>query len=426
MTTVRVPFFPTVCLLALSAALGLPSCGDTPLVEKPRQEGWVPGLEGAWSSPHPAGPMEAMLGSIGYGGGDEQPRNTGGVWVLRRDQALAAPRLYTSGHGPEAILISVAGDELHRWRCDWRELKGVPALDGPTQNTFRRALLLPKGDLLAVYGGRGLVRMNKNGEPRWVYPERAHHDLTLDDQGQLWTLIREERIETRLGHSGPVVDDLIVQLDLETGEEISRTSVLDALLRGSAAKILRIARTTKGDFMHTNTLVILTTETAALHSSWKAGQALICIRELDALAVIDLHSGAAVWTRTGVGVGPHEPEITSAGTLLLFDNHGNRGASIVREFSLPAFDPTVIYEGQPPNQFFSRFCGAAHRLSNGNTLVVESNRGRVFELDSKGQRVWQFENPKRTGTDGRWIAAVFDMVPVDGSSAAGNLDWLAP
>jgi hypothetical protein len=421
---VRVFPIQAATFLILAAALGLIACGPGESIDEDRQEGWVPGLEGAWSSPHPGAARSFAIEGIGYGGGSEETKGASGVRMLVADQVLAAPRLYTSGHGPEAILISFSGRVLHRWHCDWRSLPSVPALDGPTQNTFRRALLLPQGDLLAIFGGRGLVRMDAKAKPRWVYTERAHHDLTLDEQGQLWTLIRKETIEPRLGHSSPIVDDFIVQLDLQSGQELRRISVLEALLQSPAAKLVHEARVKQGDFLHTNTLEILNSEKAALHPSWKPGQALICLRELDALAVVDLEAKRAVWYKAKAGVAPHEPETTQAGTLLLFDNHGNQGASVVREFALPGFKQIWSHKGQPPDQFFSRFCGAAHRLSNGNTLIVESNRGLAFELDPDGNRVWEFANPERAGKGDRWIAAIFDLFPIPGNSPEADLSWL--
>jgi len=421
---VRVSPTQTATSLILAAALGLLACGRDEGTSEGRQEGWVPGLEGAWSSPHPDAESSFAIERIGYGGGNEETKGASGVRILMADQVLAAPRLYTSGHGPEAILISFSGRVLHRWHCDWRSLQDVPALDGPTQNTFRRALLLPQGDLLAVFGGRGLVRMDLEAKPRWIYTERAHHDLTLDEQGQLWTLIRKEAIEPRLGHSSPIVEDCIVQLDLESGQELRRVSVLEALLQSPAARLVREARVNQGDFLHTNTLEILSSKKAALHPNWKPGQALICLRELDALAVVDLEAERVVWYKAEAGVAPHEPETTEAGTLLLFDNHGNQGASAVREFNLPGFKQVWSHKGQPPDQFFSRFCGAAHRLSNGNTLIVESNRGLAFELDPDGNRVWEFANPERAGKGDRWIAAIFDLFPISGKSPEADLSWL--
>jgi len=41
--------------------------------------------------------------------------------------------------------------------------------------------------------------------------------------------------------------------------------------------------------------------------------------------------------------------------------------------------------------------GAAQRLSNGNTLITESDEGRVFEVTKGGERVWSYMNSDRAG-----------------------------
>jgi hypothetical protein len=42
----------------------------------------------------------------------------------------------------------------------------------------------------------------------------------------------------------------------------------------------------------------------------------------------------------------------------------------------------------------------ADRLPNGNTLIVESDAGRAFEVTAEGEIVWEFLNPDRM-PDGR-------------------------
>jgi hypothetical protein len=63
-----------------------------------------------------------------------------------------------------------------------------------------------------------------------------------------------------------------------------------------------------------------------------------------------------------------------------------------------------------PAPFFSNFCGTAERLPNGNTLIVESDNGRAFEVTSAGAIVWEFHNPHRAGEEGEFIARLFDLV----------------
>ena len=52
------------------------------------------------------------------------------------------------------------------------------------------------------------------------------------------------------------------------------------------------------------------------------------------------------------------------------------------------------FEGDPPESFFSKRRGSNQRLPNGNTLICESEKGRVFEVDTQGELVWEFWNPE--------------------------------
>jgi hypothetical protein len=48
------------------------------------------------------------------------------------------------------------------------------------------------------------------------------------------------------------------------------------------------------------------------------------------------------------------------------------------------------YKSPDPKEFFSSFISGAQRLSNGNTLICEGARGRVFEVTPDGKIVWDF------------------------------------
>jgi hypothetical protein len=59
---------------------------------------------------------------------------------------------------------------------------------------------------------------------------------------------------------------------------------------------------------------------------------------------------------------------------------------------------------------FSPQAGSVQRLANGNTLIVESERGRALEVTRSGETVWEFANPHRAGRRGELVACLFDLV----------------
>lgn len=61
-----------------------------------------------------------------------------------------------------------------------------------------------------------------------------------------------------------------------------------------------------------------------------------------------------------------------------------------------AYGPSAldwIYEDDPNTDFYSSNISGAHRLSNGNTVICEGANGRFFEVDSQGNKVWEYVNP---------------------------------
>jgi len=51
------------------------------------------------------------------------------------------------------------------------------------------------------------------------------------------------------------------------------------------------------------------------------------------------------------------------------------------------------YKADPPESFYTSWGGSNQRLPNGNTLIVETEEGRAFEVTKEGEVVWEFYNP---------------------------------
>ena len=70
------------------------------------------------------------------------------------------------------------------------------------------------------------------------------------------------------------------------------------------------------------------------------------------------------------------------------------------------------YHDQSLFDFFSPYISGAQRLPNGNTLICEGCDGRIFEVTSGGQVVWEYVNPHffvETGRPGlnNWVFRAF-------------------
>lgn len=419
------PLGPWCFLLAfaiLSACSPAPKPAPAPVVDA----GYVAAHPERWkAAPAPvANPAAAELEAIGYLPGTKTAPAREGV-TLRDPRAMSGLLLYTSGHAPEATLMDETGKVLHTWKKAllevWPDLRDRP--HQPQMEYWRQAYLYPNGDLLAIFDGIGILKLDRNSKLIWATLNQAHHDLVLNPQGDMYVLTRDAHIVESLNPHAPVIEDYLSVLDAN-GKEKQRLSIIEALLRSPYASLLDACKGKYGDILHANAVVLFDGSAAKSRPEFTGGRVLVSIRELDALVALDPEAGKAVWAWQERFRRQHDPSITRAGTgLLLFDNRGPGTQSAVVEFALDRLQRVWSYEGTPQHPFYSESCGQARRLANGNTFIVESDAGRAFEVTPEGDTVWEFYNPHRAGPEGVYIAALFTMVRLPSDF---HPDWLAP
>lgn len=337
------------------------------------------------------------------------------VPVHDRDRAFAGLNLYTSGHASEAVLIDMDGRVLHRWGYALRKLRPdlyrEPASREQIRKIeyFRRARLLPDGDVLAIFEGLALVRLDSDSNLVWAYHGGAHHDLDIASDGRIFLLDREGKEIPRLGRQGAVLEDQVTVLDPGTGEVERKISILEAFERSLYAPLLeRMAP--RPDILHTNTLEILDGRLADENPAFRAGNLLLSVLELDTVAVLDPEREEIVWALTGPWRKQHQPTVLDRGTLLVFDNLG-AGPDRSRVLEIDPLTQEVLwqYGGDRDIDFFSKTLGSSERLPNGNTLITESENGRALEVTPDGTVVWEFVTPHRAGEEDELVAVLFEM-----------------
>ncbi len=353
------------------------------------------------------------LEAIGYATGSSPPPERSGVTVHDRDRAHAGLQLLTSGHAQVAQLMDMDGRVLHEWSADfWSIWPDYPtSRSQPDTQYWRRVHLFDNGDLLAIYEGLGIVKLDEDSRVLWAVPNRAHHDLQVLPDGTIAVLTREAHVLPRIHPERPVLEDFVTLLEPD-GTERSRLSLLECFENSERHRRVLAGLGDKEDLdlLHTNALRVLDGSAAGVRPVLAAGRYLICSYKLDRLAVIDPDAREVVWTLRRDWHRPHDPQLLPGGHLLIFDNRGRPGRSRVLEFDLRApQDPVWHYEGTAERPFYSHTCGNAQRLPGGNTLIVESDNGRAFEVTPEGEIVWEFVNPHRAGEDGEFIASLMDL-----------------
>lgn len=357
------------------------------------------------------------LQTLGYASGiHPNPENSG---ILQYDRLYSDNgfNLYNSGHAPEAILIDMEGKELHKWHYDiekvWPKMK-----KDVVQTYWRRVHLFENGDLLAIYDGIGLIKLDKDSKLLWSYAEGAHHDLEVTPEGHIYVLTRKAHISPKYNKSQAILEDYIVILNAN-GQEIKKVSVLKALENSHYAPVLRKLQES-GDILHTNTLELLSPQTASISPIFKPGRVLISILRLDLIAVVDLEEQKVVWGLSGMWNRQHQPHLLKNGRMLIYDNCGLKKWSRVLEFDPFTQEVFWEYRGSTETPFYSYDCGSSARLPNGNTLITETNQGRAFEVTPDKNIVWEFVNPYSAMHNQELIASLFEVIRIP---ANFPVDW---
>lgn len=352
------------------------------------------------------------LKAIGYAGGKENAPDKKGVTVYDEDRAQPGYNFYTSGHQPSAILMDMKGNVVHRWRLDfldvWPEKKR--AANTLQAKHWRRARMLEDGSVLAIFEGKGIIKVDPDSNLVWVNDSsNAHHDLEIMPNGDIYVLGRKAHMVPRISKRRPLMEEFILLLGPD-GEEKKRVSLLECWENTDKYKKMWRPRARRGrDAFHTNTVDVLDEGQASHMPAAEPGDVLISSRHIDTLAVVDLEEEKVVWAHKGRYRGQHDPRILDNGHLMLFDNDGAKGRSSVLEYSLPEMKVVWSYTGTQEHPFYSHTCGANSVLANGNVLVTETDGGRAFELTRNKEIVWEFYNPARAGDEDQYIATISEV-----------------
>jgi hypothetical protein len=320
--------------------------------------------------------------------------------------------VYASRVGADVQLIDMDGRVVHRWSYPSRKL-----------GTLKHAVVLENGDAVLLYAVRGLQRLDWNSHLLWSVEMNVHHEVTQLPDGSFLTIIDE-----LTNHRGlPVLFPAIVHLSSD-GEEIDRWSgyehmdemrqafdqrsfldtIIDSMLAhmdSASAYGKLMGPVHKGramldekrslDYFHMNTVALLPdTPVGRQDGRFREGNLLVCFRNVNQIAVMDRHTKRFLWVwGEGVLEWPHQPTMLDNGNILIFDNGIDRKYSRVLELNPLTQEIEWQYVADPPESFYTPTRGSAQRFPNGNTLIAESNDGRVFEVTSTGEIVWEWLNP---------------------------------
>jgi len=355
--------------------------------------------------------------TLGYMQGYNPAPKLKNVTVYNKDLAYNGFNFYTSGHAPEAFLVNMKGEILHTWHYHIAADIWPSAPKHPTGSYWRRAHLYRNGDLLAIYEGIGLIKINKDSNLLWSYNanKKPHHDIEVTEDGKIYILTRERKTVRKI-HKKPILYDFITILN-QDGKVIKHISLFKLIKKSPYAKLMRNynrkRRDELNDLFHTNTIEVFDGKLVHKSHIFKKGNVMVSVLTLDTIFIVNMRSEKIIWALgSGMWEKQHQPTLLENGNILIFDNHYKKNSSRVIEFDPLSREIVWEYKGNDKDRFFSKFCGSNQRLPNGNTLITETDYGRVFEVTKDGKIVWEFLNPFRAGEENEWIATIPEMIRI--------------
>jgi len=314
-----------------------------------------------------------------------------------------------------ACLIDMEGKIVHTWHRPLRDIWPSPPHRAHSSAdaviSWRYAELMPNGDIIAVIKvsgdtpeGYGLVKLDKDSNVIWAIADNFHHHFSIASDGRIfatthqWRDTRERPVAHAPQLPALTMEDFVVEISPD-GKELSRVSLLDAIVP-EFSELLQSAFS-KGfnakpwDPLHTNDAEIIEADFAAHHPFMKAGMVMVSMRDLDTIALLDMQAKRVTWALRGPWVRQHDPDFLPNGNVLIFDNRGHRvgkGGSRIIEFEPGSNRIVWSYSGSTNSPFYTDIAGGQERLPNGNVLITEDKRGRIFEVTPGGQIVWAYRS----------------------------------
>jgi hypothetical protein len=347
-----------------------------------------------------------------------------GLVTRETSRSTAGFTVYTTSHDGSTLLVDADGRQVHRWETSfrkvWPQARHVPNWIPDHFIHVRKAHVFSNGDLLVVYcttantpSGCGLAKLDRDGNRLWTFDGNAHHDFDLAPDGTIYALthrIRHLGADDELSalSTVPLVEDEVTILSPE-GKRLKTISILDALIESPYFRPILSHVDRYGDILHVNTVDVIDESFARHYDEISPGDVMVCLRNLQLVAVLHPESGQIVWATTGPWNHPHDPDPLASGNVLIFDNYCVQGAehgSAVVEFDPRTRQIVWQYHGSSDAPLRSDIRSRQQLLPGGNVLVTDSDNGRLLEVTRDGTLVWEFLNPVRGGENDELIPVV--------------------
>ncbi|WP_341482329.1 arylsulfotransferase family protein [Salinibacter ruber] len=340
---------------------------------------------------------------------------------------LASKWKTDDGWMPKLKLINQDGEVLHEWTIDPNKILGdqsmqrlerkAPRLKRPNPHG---SYLFPNGDVLVNLEYVGMARLDACGDVRWTMIEGNHHSVARAADGTFWVpgvsetpRAKSERYpEGYPGLNGQRVwIDRILHVS-EDGSILKDISVLDVFYQNGLEEYISKYMgdpypnpdDVHKDVTHINDVEPLSASMADEYPLFEAGDLAVSVRHLNLVFVFDPETLEVKWHASDPFLHQHDPDFVGNGWIGVFSNNndltsdGSMVGGSTMKFVRPHTNTTEVrYPTDPGQPFYTPNGGKWQPLSNGNMLLTEAAAGRVLEVDSTGQTVWEWAHSPYQG-----------------------------
>jgi outer membrane protein assembly factor BamB len=299
--------------------------------------------------------------------------------------------------GGNVYLIDLEGQVVHTWR--------MPYPPGNYGYLTKRGTLFYNGKIIEDSGrfisrqpwkGGVALEAGWNGDVLWEvrHPDHHHDGIRLGNGNVLLLCLAKlpQDIAPKVKggmpgteHNGEMYADYLVEMTTD-GKIIWEWRSWEHL--DPETDCITAVQERREEWTHGNGIAELPN-----------GDIVLSFRVISTVIIIDRKTGKVIWKLGAPPLsGQHAPMPLSNGNLLLFDNGPHRldhpmPFSRVIEVELATKRIVWKYQEKREYEFFSPRISNAQRLPNGNTLICEGDFGRIFEVTTEGELVWEFVNP---------------------------------
>ncbi|MDC1499057.1 arylsulfotransferase family protein [Amylibacter sp.] len=332
------------------------------------------------------------------------------------DQSLVFMSGFFDGEN-QARLIARDGTLIHKWSLDYfshfPDLATRPcALKGSLFVDTHGALVTPERELVFNYEYCGIVKLGYCGAPEWTIGTPGHHSLIEREDGGYLALGRDvwsvsenpDRFPPYSILNESLQEDTLLWIS-DTGE-ITREASIPQLMNDSGLEAVLTAGSNYGpELVHANKVSELTSAYAVAYPLFNAGDLAISIRNHNLVLIIDSTTLAVKWHQIGPWLKQHDTEFRSDGRLSVFNNNTyitgykdkQTDLTTAQTTNIIAMDPTtrvteILFGEKPGQEMLSVIRGQHELLPNDGILITEFDAGRVIEVNSDREIVWEYVN----------------------------------